>query len=177
MTAMQARLNDRSNWAAILLSRRWGNLAGFLVCSAMIAFAFFLQYGKGIQPCPLCMLQRVAVASTGIFFLLAAIHRPARVGAWIYGGLTALVALPGAGVATRHIWLQHTPADKRPACGPGLDFLLSAFGPFEGLRRVFRGSGECGAVEWTFLSLTIPEWTLGAFIAFAAWAIYLATRD
>jgi len=176
MTTMQAGLNDRPGWAAMLLSRRWGSLAGFLACAGLLGFAFYLQYVKGLQPCPLCMLQRVAVASTGLLFLLAAIHHPARVGAWIYAGLTALVSLAGAGVATRHVWLQYTPAEKRPACGPGLDFLLSAFGPLEALRRTLRGSGECGAVEWTFLSLSIPEWTLGAFIALAAWAVFLAAR-
>src|SRR3972149_6931641 len=100
MTTMQAGLNDRPGWAAMLLSRRWGSLAGFLACAGLLGFAFYLQYVKGLQPCPLCMLQRVAVASTGLLFLLAAIHHPARVGAWIYAGLTALVSLAGAGVAT-----------------------------------------------------------------------------
>lgn len=177
MTAIEARRNGRPLRTVILLSRRSGSLAGFLACAGLLGFAFYLQYVKGLQPCPLCVLQRVAVASTGLLFLLAAIHHPARTGAWIYGGLTALASLAGAGVAARHVWLQYTPAEKRPACGPGLDFLLSTFGPLEGLRRTLRGSGECGAVEWTFLSLSIPEWTLGAFIALAAWAIILAARE
>jgi len=74
------------------------------------------------------------------------------------------------------VWLQHLPPEKRPACGPALDYLLSAFGPVEGLSRVLRGSGECGAVDWTLLSFSIPEWTLAAFVAFAIWAVFLARR-
>src|SRR5204863_204346 len=83
----------------------------------------------------------------------------------------------GVAVAGRHVWLQHLPPEKRPACGPALDYLLSAFGPVEGLSRVLRGSGECGAVDWTLLSFSIPEWTLAAFVALAAWAGFLAGRD
>jgi disulfide bond formation protein DsbB len=75
------------------------------------------------------------------------------------------------------VWLQHTPADKRPSCGPGLDYLLSTFGPFDALARILRGSGECGEVDWRFLGLSIPEWTLGCFIALAIYAIVLAARD
>src|SRR6266567_1420299 len=96
--------------------------------------------------------------------------------AGIYGGAIALIAAVGVAVAGRHVWLQHTPADQRPACGPALDHLLSAFGPIEGLRRVLRGSGECGVVDWTLLSFSIPEWTLAAFLVFAAWAAWLARR-
>lgn len=176
MPQPQTQLAAGPKSTAFAVTRRSGNVAGFLACAGLLGFAFYLQYAKGIEPCPLCMLQRVAVAGTGLVFLLAAIHHPARVGAWVYGALTALVSLSGAAVAARHVWLQYTPADKRPACGPGLDFLLSTFGPLEALQRVLRGSGECGAVEWTFLSLSIPEWTLAAFIAMAAWALYLAAR-
>lgn len=162
----------------ILLSRRVGNLAGFLACAGMLAFGYYLQFVVGLEPCPLCMLQRVCLAATGLAFLAAAVHHPAgRVGAGIYAGVIAAVAATGAAVAGRHVWLQYLPPEKRPACGPALDYLLSTFGPLESLRRVLRGSGECGAVDWTFLALSIPEWTLAAFIVFIAWAIVLAARD
>lgn len=163
--------------ARALASRRSGNLAGFLACAGMLGFGFYLQYVEGIQPCPLCVLQRVALAGTGIVFLAAALHHPGRIGARVYGFSAALVALIGLSIAARHVWLQYTPADKRPACGPGLDYLLGTFGPLEGLRRILRGSGECGAVDWTFLGFSIPEWTLAAFAAFAIWAVYVAWRE
>jgi disulfide bond formation protein DsbB len=161
-----------------LISRRIGNLIGFLVCTGMLAFGYFLQFVVGLEPCPLCIFQRLLLLATGMVFLLGAIHHPVgRVGAGVYAGLIALAAGTGAAVAGRHVWLQHIPADQRPACGPALDYLLSTFGPVESLRRVLRGSGECGTVDWTLLSFSIPEWTLAVFLVFVAWAVFLATRD
>jgi disulfide bond formation protein DsbB len=162
----------------LLFSRRIGNLTGFLACAGMLAFGYYLQFAVGLEPCPLCILQRIMLLATGIAFLLAAIHHPARrFGAGIYAGAIALCAVVGAAIAARHTWIQHLPEDQRPACGPSLDFMLSTFGPVKSLGRILRGSGECGKVDWTFLSFSIPEWTLAAFLAFAIWGIFLARRD
>lgn len=163
---------------AIFLSRRSGNALIFIACISMLAFGYYLQYVKGLEPCPLCIIQRLLLLGTGIAGLVAAIHHPARRwAAHVYGGVIALFALVGVGVATRHVWLQHTPEELRPACGPGLEFLMNTFGPFEVLQRVLRGSGECGKVDWTFLGFSIPEWTLVTFIVFAGYAIFLSFRD
>ncbi|OGA45903.1 MAG: hypothetical protein A3G25_02085 [Betaproteobacteria bacterium RIFCSPLOWO2_12_FULL_63_13] len=158
-------------------SRRIGNLVGFVACAGMIAAAYYLQLVRGVEPCPLCIMQRVAMAATGIAFLVATLHHPGRIGAWIYAGLISAVTLIGAGVAGRHLWLQYMPADKRPACGPGLEYLLGTFGPLEGMRRILHGSGECGNVDFTLLGLSIPHWTFLAFIIFAVWAVASALRD
>lgn len=161
----------------LLPSRRIGNLIGFLACAGMLAFGYYLQFAVGLEPCPLCIIQRLFLLAVGIGFLVAALHHPAgRLGARVYGGATALFAAAGATVAGRHVWLQHLPEDQRPACGPALDYLLSTFGPIDGLRRVLRGSGECGVVDWTLLSFSIPEWTLAAFLGFALWSLWLAAR-
>lgn len=168
---------DMAQSSGIRFSRRSGNLLGFFACAGLIAAAYYLQLVKGVEPCPLCIMQRVAVIATGIAFLVAALHHPGRIGAWIYGGLIAVVSLTGAGVAGRHVWLQYMPAEKRPACGPGLDYLLGTFGPFEGLRRILHGSGECGVVDYTLLGLSLPHWTLLAFVVFAVGAVVLAFRD
>ncbi|MBI2315976.1 MAG: disulfide bond formation protein B [Betaproteobacteria bacterium] len=165
------------NYILKLFSRRTGNLLGFLACAALIASAYYLQWVKGVEPCPLCIMQRVAVFATGVAFLAAALHHPGRVGARVYGALTALLALAGAAVAGRHVWLQYIPAEKRPACGPGLEYLLGTFGPLEGVRRILRGSGECGVVDFTILGLSLPHWTLFAFIVFIFWSIAIALRD
>lgn len=161
---------------AWLFETRWGNLATFVACAGMLAFGYYLQFAQGIQPCPLCMLQRLAFLITGVVSLVAALHHPDRIGARVYGAIIALAALAGAAVAARHVWLQHTPANERPACGPGLDYLLSTFGPLESFSRILRGSGECGVVDWTLLGFSIPELTLPSFIFFAAWASFLALR-
>jgi disulfide bond formation protein DsbB len=160
-----------------LFQRRTANLLGFLACAGMLAFGYYLQFVVGLEPCPLCILQRIALFVLGLVFLAAAIHHPrGRVGAWIWGGVIAVVAAIGISIAGRHVWLQHTPEDKRPACGPGLDYLVDTFGPLGSLSRILRGSGECGAVDWTFLSFSIPEWTLAGFVVFFVWALWTAAR-
>jgi protein dithiol:quinone oxidoreductase len=157
----------------LLLSRRIGNLIGFLACAGMLAFGYYLQFVVGIEPCPLCIIQRLLLFAVGIAFLAATFHHPAgRAGAGLYAGAIALSAVLGVAV-----WLQYLPPERRPACGPALDHLLSTFGPIEGLSRVLRGSGECGAVDWTLFSFSIPEWTLAAFVVFAALGVWLAMRD
>ena len=164
--------------AKLLYSRRTGNLAGFLACAGMLAFGYYLQFAVGLEPCPLCILQRIMLLATGVAFLLAAVHHPAgRPGAGIYAGAIALCAVTGAAISARHTWIQHLPEDQRPACGPSLDFMLSTFGPVKSLGRILRGSGECGKVDWTLLSFSIPEWTLAVFLVLAAWGIFLALRD
>jgi disulfide bond formation protein DsbB len=162
----------------LFFSRRIGNLAGFLACAGMLAFGYYLQFAVGLEPCPLCILQRIMLLATGIAFLIAAIHHPARgTGAGIYAAAIALCAVAGAAISARHTWIQHLPEDQRPTCGPSLDFMLSTFGPVQSLGRILRGSGECGKVDWTLLSFSIPEWTLAAFLAFAIWGIFLVRRD
>ena len=159
-----------------LFERRSGNLAIFAACTGLLAFGYFLQYAKGLEPCPLCMMQRLALAAAGLASLVAALHHPARLGGYLYGAVVTLISLAGAAVAGRHVWLQHIPEDRRPACGPGLDYLLSTFGPLESFSRILRGSGECGVVDWTFLTFSIPEWTLAWFVVFSCWAPLLAFR-
>jgi disulfide bond formation protein DsbB len=160
----------------ILKSRRFGNTAGFIACAGLLGVGYYLQFAVGLEPCPLCIMQRIAIFATGIAFLVAAIHHPQRTGARAYGVAIAVIALIGASISARHVWLQHTPESERPSCGPGLDYLFGNFGPFDALRKVLRGSGECGVVDWTLLGFSIPELTLAAFAVLTAWALFVAFR-
>jgi disulfide bond formation protein DsbB len=155
------------------LQPRAGYLAGFLVCAGMIAFALYLQHFEGQEPCPLCILQRVAWIALGSLFLVAAIHGPARVGAAVYGALLILVAGAGAAIAGRHVWLQNLPRDQVPACGPDLDYMLRQFPLSETLRRVLSGTGECAESGWTFLGLSIAGWSLVWLLLMGAFAAFL----
>lgn len=137
------------------LHLRLGYLAGFLACAGMIGFALYLQHFQGQEPCPLCILQRITWVALGGIFFIAALHGPARVGAIVYGVLLFLVAGIGTGIAGRHVWLQHLPKDRVPACGPDLDFMLQQFPVSEILRKVLSGTGECAETGWTFLGLSI----------------------
>jgi len=155
------------------LHPRAGYFVGFLVCAGMIAFALYLQYFQGQEPCPLCILQRVAWMVLGAAFLVAAIHGPGRAGATIYGLVLFGVAAVGAGIAGRHVWLQNLPRDQVPACGPDLDFMLQQFPLAETLRRVLSGTGECAETGWTFLGLSIAGWSLLWLVLTALFVVVL----
>jgi len=157
----------------ILTNPRAGNLAGFLACVGMMACALFFQHGLGLEPCPLCVLQRVATIALGIVFLVAAVHNPAATGRAIYTGLVAIVAAAGASVSGRHLWLQNLPKDQVPACGPDLDFMLETFPLLEVLSTVLSGSGECAEIAWQFLGLSMPAWVLVLLTALGIWGVWV----
>lgn len=150
-------------------TRRSGNILGFSACVGMMAFALYSQHVLGLDPCPLCIFQRVAVVGLGVLFLIAAIHSPGRLGRWIYAALLLLVSLAGSAVSARHVWLQNLPPDQVPSCGPGLDFMLDTFAFTEVLNMVLSGSGECAEVSWSVLGLSMPAWT---FIALLGLGLY-----
>ena len=160
-----------------LLRQRPLFLAAFLVCAALIATALTMQYALELEPCPLCIFQRVFVLALGGIVLVAGIHNPGLTGRRVYGVLIVVFGVLGMIVAGRHVWLQNLPADQVPECGPGLEYMLNAFPLTEVLSLVFRGSGECADVQWMFLGLTIPGWTLVIFTAFTIFGLLLvATR-
>ena len=140
------------------------SLQMFLVLMAVIGMIyalFFLQQHLGLTPCPLCIFQRIGLMVMGGFALLAALFNPKSKGVRLLLWLGSLAGIIWAtGVATRHVWLQHLPADQVPACGPGLEYWLDTLPMSEVFNQVFAGSGECAAIEWTFLELSIPEQSL-----------------
>jgi disulfide bond formation protein DsbB len=152
-------------------------LLGFLACTGLLAYAFYLQLYEHLEPCPLCIFQRVAFFALGLVFLAGALHGPKKPGGRrTYGVLALLAALGGIAVAGNHVRLQHLPPDQVPACGPGLDYMLDAM-PIAGvIRKVMTGSGECAAVDWSFLGLAMPAWSLICFVVLAVWAAYAAFR-
>jgi len=150
---------------------------GALACALLLAFGYFLQYVKGLEPCPLCLLQRGFFYAVLAVFLLAAVHGPKGKGVIAYGALGALFAAGGAAVATRQVWLQHLPADKVPQCGPDLFFMLENFPLSQTLKKLVSGTGECAVVDWTFLGLSIAEWSLACFVALVLYAAWLALRS
>jgi disulfide bond formation protein DsbB len=140
---------------------------GFMGCVVMMGVALlYFQGFLGLEPCPLCVLQRVVVITLAIVLLAAAIHGPGGWGNRVYGALITLIAASGAAVAGRHVWLQSLPADRVPACGPGLDYILDVFPLDKAFQLVLHGSGECAKVQWRFLGLSISGWTLVAFSGF-----------
>jgi disulfide bond formation protein DsbB len=136
----------------------------FLGCAGLLGFGYYLELVKGIEPCPLCLIQRAFFALAGLTGLIAAIHNPATQGTRIYSVFMAIFSIAGGSVAGRQVWLQHLPKDQVPECGPGLEYMLQAYPFGDVLTKVFKGSGECAEVGWTFLGLSIAEWALACFI-------------
>ncbi|MBT8085910.1 MAG: disulfide bond formation protein B [Woeseia sp.] len=147
------------------------NGLGFLACAAMMAYALYAEHQLLLEPCPLCVFQRVATIALGIVFLIAAVHNPHSWGRRVYAGLILLSAGAGLGVAARHVWLQNLPADQVPACGPGFDYIIDAFPLSDALSMIFTGSGECATVDWHFLGLTMPTWVAICFAVLLAFGL------
>ena len=137
-----------------------------LACAGMLCYALYIQHFDFIDPCPLCVLQRVAYMWIGGVALLAFVLNPGGPWRWVFGTLITLGGLAGLGVAGRHLWLQSLPPDQVPDCGMGLNYMLETMPFTEVLSEVFYGSGECADVYWTFLGLSMPGWTFLWYLAF-----------
>lgn len=153
------------------ISRRSGNALGFLACAGLMGYALYVQYVLGLQPCPLCIFQRIATIVTGILFLIAAIHNPRGNGARVYGAVIALAALAGMLISARHVWIQAQPPGTVAACGADLDYLLEIMPVTDVISKVLTGSGECGTVDWTLLGLSMPWWVAISLALLGTWAV------
>ena len=148
---------------------------GLFACLLLIAAAYGLEYAGRMEPCPLCLVQRGFVMAMGAVFLFGFLHGAAGWGRWVYSGVLVLLGVGGAVVAGRHLWLQSLPEEEVPACGPGLEYMIQTFPLLEVLELVLMGSGECAEVH-AVLGVTIPAWTLGAFVLLAIWSLGIARR-
>jgi protein dithiol:quinone oxidoreductase len=141
-----------------------------VVSLGLIAIALVLQHFVGLDPCPLCIFQRIAYFALSLFALIAAWLSPRASSRW-FGGLVLLSALTGAGIAGWHVRLQMNPQGM--SCGPGLATMLENFPLTEVLPKVFRGSGDCSESAWTLLGLTIADWSLLWFVILSAASLYI----
>lgn len=162
------------NW---MTPRIWHFFA-LLCCVLLVSFAMYNQYIVYLNPCPLCVLQRVAYMWMGVFALLAFMHNPGRTGQLIYGWLFTLGAIFGMGIAGRHVWLQNLPPDLVPECSPGLNYMLENWPVADVVKTVLYGSGDCAEVLWTFLGMSMPMWTFVWYAGLALvtlWVVYSRT--
>lgn len=141
-----------------------------LACFGLVGYALYLQHYQGLDPCPLCIFQRVGMIALGSALVLTLLL-PDRVALLRRAGavLVLVAALGTAGVAIRHIYIQQLPDGLVPTCGASLDYMLDAFPLADVLRKVLTGSGECHKIDWTLLGIAMPGWVL-----FSAMAIGLA---
>jgi disulfide bond formation protein DsbB len=158
------------------MTARRGNLLGFLACAALLAYAYYAQFVLHLEPCPLCIFQRIGVFALGVIFLIAALHDPAAFGRRMYGLLLSLAALATVGIALRHLYIQNLPPGSVPACGASLDFMLKVFSLSEVLVKVLTGSGECAKVTWEFLGLAMPAWVLISAAVLGGFGVWVNLR-
>jgi disulfide bond formation protein DsbB len=158
------------------MTARTANTLGFLACAALLAYAYYAQFVMHLEPCPLCIFQRLGLFAVGVVFALAALHDPAGWGRRVYAAVLGLAALATVGVAARHLYIQSLPPGSVPACGASLDFMLKVFPLTDVLVKVLTGSGECAKITWRFLGLSMPGWVLIAALALGAWGLWANLR-
>jgi disulfide bond formation protein DsbB len=158
------------------MTARQGNLLGFAACAGLLAYAYYAQFVLHLEPCPLCIFQRVGVLALGLVFLIAAAHDPVGWGRRMYAALLAVAAAATIGVALRHLYIQSLPPGSIPACGASLNFMLQVFSFSEVVTKVLSGSGECAKISWRFLGLTMPAWVLIATVSIGVYGLWTNLR-
>jgi len=156
------------------LTGRTGYFLGFVASFGLVGLALFIQTQYHLEPCPLCISQRMVFMGLGVLFLLATIINPQKKAPkLIFAALQVLTALGGAGVAIRHWYLQAHKESMIADCGVGFDYMFENFPLKKAFTLIFRGTGDCAAIDWTFLGLSLPQLALIAFVGLAGYAIYL----
>jgi disulfide bond formation protein DsbB len=151
-------------------------LLGFVACASLIGYALYVQFVQQLMPCPFCIFQRICFALLGLVFLIGALHAPRGAGARKAWGLAALAAaVAGMGYAGRHAWVQLHPP-QLPSCGPGLNFIVEQHSWLGAARQVLMATGDCSNIDWQFLGLTMPMWSLVWFVGLATWAMHASFR-
>ncbi|RPG48991.1 MAG: disulfide bond formation protein B [Gammaproteobacteria bacterium TMED1] len=133
-------------------------------CLALLLTALFMEHSMGLEPCPLCILQRILVVAVGLVSLIAFLVKPGVIGIRLSSGLCLILSGLGTGLGVRHLWLQSLPADQAPACGPGLEYLMDVLPLLDVLKIILEGDGSCAEVVWSLFGISIPGWTLIGFI-------------
>lgn len=155
------------------IAGKTGYVLGFLACFGIVAMALVIQTQNNLEPCPLCISQRIVFMCLGVLFLLSG-WGPAQ--HWFKKLLTlvqVLTALGGVGVAIRHWWLQAHREYVIADCGVGFDYMFENFPLQKAFTLIFRGTGDCAAIDWTLFGLSLPQLALICYVFFAFYAVYL----
>lgn len=149
---------------------RWGMTAVLVWCLGLLAFGLYLQHVEGLVPCPMCIVQRYALILVAVLAGLAVVLARG-VGGRIGGALAVLMAVGGAATAARQSWLQWYPPEIL-ACGRDFFGMVEAFPLQRAIPMIFKGSGDCSAIDWTWLGLSIANWS---FLNFCALTVVMVT--
>jgi len=153
--------------------QRWMALIA-LACIGMLAFGLYLQHVVGLNPCPMCIVQRYAMIGVLVVALIGSLLRKPG-GLAVLGALLALQAVFGAFVAARQSWLQWYPPEI-VTCGRDFYGMIENFPIGRAVPMIFKGSGDCTKVDWTFLGGSIANWSFLCFIGFALMGMGIAVQ-
>ena len=144
-----------------------GRVLGALsvICVLMLAFGLYLQHVVGLEPCPMCIVQRYALVLVALFACAGALMRSGP-GQKVSAALMVITSLGGAFVAARQTWLQWYPPET-VSCGRDLYGMIEAFPLQRAIPLIFKGSGDCSKVDWTFLGGSIANWSFVCFTLIA----------
>ncbi len=155
-------------------------LAVFVACASLLAAAYYFEYVLFLDPCPLCIMQRIAVLMIGLVGLSGFLLARSSLSQKVHSVFMSLSALFGIAVAGRHVWIQSLPADQIPTCGPSLEYMVDTLPWAEVLTVMLRGNGNCADAQWAFLGLSMPLWVLlwfAGFVILAAGLFYKAHKS
>lgn len=143
-------------------------------CIAMLAYGLYLQHFDGLEPCPMCIVQRYALFAVAIIAGVTALS--ARKGVHMAGGtLLTLTAGFGAFVAARQSWLQWYPPEVA-SCGRDFYGMIETFPLQRAIPMIFKGGGDCTKIDWTFLGGSIANWSFLCFVGIAIVSLVVMAR-
>jgi disulfide bond formation protein DsbB len=152
--------------------RVWLGIA--LACLGLLSFGMYLQHVVGLEPCPMCIVQRYAMVLMGLVALLGTFVS-SRLPTLMVGGAVVLLAEGGAYVAARQSWLQWNPPEA-VSCGRDFYGMIETFPLKQAIPMIFKGSGDCSKVDWTFLGGSIANWSFVAFLVMGTLALVTTLR-
>jgi disulfide bond formation protein DsbB len=148
----------------------------FAACAGLIGYALYLQHVDGLDPCPWCVVQRIGFIVVGAVALVAALHGPRAAGAARYAWLGFVAAAAGAAAATYHVYLQSDPVRAMKCAGSPVETILDRLQVGKLAPGLLQYDGPCTLKPWSFLGLSIPEWSLAWFVILAIGFIWIARR-
>lgn len=142
-----------------------------LASVALLAFGLYLQHVEGLEPCPMCIVQRYALVLVAVVAGVASLLRARW---WLIGGAAKVAVLAGFGafVAARQSWLQWFPPEMY-SCGRDFYGMIETFPLKRAIPMIFRGGGDCTQIDWTFLGLSIANWSFLNFVLIGVLALAL----
>ena len=148
------------------------SLLGFITCALLLAGAYYFEFAMDMEPCPLCIMQRLATLLVAIGCVIAWVGYQRPIVMKVASIWTLLASVFGIYFSNHHRWLQGLPEDQVPACGPSLEYMVDTLPLAELISVLLRGNGNCAEVSWNFLNLSMPGWLLVFFIGFLIASLY-----